>query len=372
MLPNRQLGRKPATDEMRKKTLPLRNFVNLAARPVPTTDDYASKAQDALTKMMDNDREGCCVATALAKFFGLQNAYRPGGSVVVATDSEVSKFYHAVGGPGDNGLYMPDAFEYAIKHGFTIAGQLHKLEGYAAVDVSDSALVDAAHHWFYGLQLGVNLTREQYVHCENTDTWDLDGSPVVGGHAVPLTKRGSDKFQLATWARQPGVTRRAVQSPQWAEEAYVLFGPDSFDHGIDTNAVNVDALRAALKAIKNGGTPDIPDDPNPPPGPGPGPGPGPVPSSFDAEGTLEVFGQLLPIKLHGTFKGATGGLGAVPIWQLAMDVWALWVAFQKKDWAAFADAVQKLITDLGLKLTPEEQSRMVEAMKLRFEVAPLD
>ena len=149
--------------------------------------------------MMDNDREGCCVVTALCKLLGIANAYRPGGSVLVATDAEVSKIYHQIGGPGDNGLYSPDALDWLRDKGFMIGGKLHKILGYAAVDPTDGEMLNAAHHWFHGLYYGVALSRQQYTHASDTDTWDIDGSPVVGGHAIPFTRRLPDTATL-----QPG------------------------------------------------------------------------------------------------------------------------------------------------------------------------
>ena len=243
----RHLGRKPPPPDMRKRVLPLAAFVKLGGRVIPTTDDYATLAQAALQKMMDNDREGCCVATTVAKQAGVQNAYRPGGSVVVATDNEVSKFYHAVGGPGDNGLYIPDALDWMVKKGMTIGGKLHKIDGFASFDPTNNALVDAVCHWFGGFHIGVNLSYEQYTNAEDSDVWDIDGSGVVGGHSVPVTRRTADGFTIATWAKQPRITRRLLNSREWCDEAYVIFGPDWFNSGRDLNGVDVAASRPRSK-----------------------------------------------------------------------------------------------------------------------------
>lgn len=366
----RHLGRKPATDAQRKKMIPLRPFLLLEARPVPPSDDYATQAQGVLTQMLDNDREGCCVATALAKVIGMMNAYRPGGKVVVATDAEVSRWYHAVGGPGDNGLYMPDAFNYAMTKGFTVAGQLHKIDGFCVIDNGDNALLDAAFHWFGGVQLGVNLTSRQYQNAEDTDTWEADGTPVVGGHAVPLTKRAADKFTLATWARQPSVTRACVNNRRWCDECYVVMGPDWFDsHGIDTNKVNVEALRAAFAAVKAGGTPDIPDDPNPPAPPDPNPpGPNPpvpVPGDWTWEHTWTLNTFLGQVLVHlGVKLGAEQAAGrGVNWWSLLTDVAALARAIWAKDWTAAATAALAVLADLGLKLGADSREALTGVLR---------
>jgi hypothetical protein len=368
----RHCGRRPPTDAQRKKALPLRPFLRLAGRPVPTTDDYAVKAQAALTKMMDNDAEGCCVATALAKWFGIATGYAPGSSIVVATDQEVSRWYHAVGGPADNGLVMTEAFSFAVKNGFTIGGATHKLAGFASVDPTDDTLVDAACHWFGGLQVGCALTMTQYQHSEDTDTWDYDGSGVVGGHAIPVTMRNPTQFKIATWARQPSLTRSCFKNRSWNDETYVLLGPDWENQlGVDVNGVNVEALTAALAAIAAGGTPDIPPDPGPVP-PGPGPGPGPVgPGSISLSGFMDVFGKQFPITLTGLLTQAAAG-GQSVNWILVFgDAFAIISAVMAKNWPAVMAAVEKLIADLGMTLTRAEMDALSQDVAAWADTLPL-
>jgi hypothetical protein len=367
----RHLGRKPPTDQQRRKTLPLRPFVKLAGRPVPPTDDYASKAQGALTKMMGNDREGCCVATALAKLLGIFNAYRPGGTLIVATDAEVSTFYHQVGGPGDNGLYSPDALNFARDRGFKIGGVLHKIAGFAAIDPTDSALLDAGFHWFGGLYYGVNLSSQQYNHAEDSDTWDTDNSGIVGGHAIPFTKRQPDGGTLATWARQPKATRRLMESTRWADEVYVVLAPEWFDAtGMDTNHVNVDALTQALAAVAAGGTPDIPTDPNPPdpnpPGPNP---PGPMPHEWSH--TFSAFGKSLRIYAGYEITDAQMMRGQSISWGILPDLWALVKAIETKDWQAALTAAAKVLADLGIVLPFAKLEALARGLQAEYETRPM-
>lgn len=367
----RQLGRLPATDAMRKKTLPLRHFVRLVGRPVPATDDYATLASAALRTMMGNDTQGDCVAADLCKRVGMMNAYRPGGKVLVATTAEALAFYHQVGGPGDNGLYMPDAYDYWRDKGIKIGGVVHKIEGYASFDVTDSALFDAACHWFQGVDLGVALTRTQYMHAEDTDTWDIDGSPVVGGHAIPLTQRGVDRCKIATWAREPGITRRLLHSRTWCDEAYVVISKEMMGTGgLDVNNVNWDALAAAMKAIASGGTPDIPPDPNPPTPPAPPTPPTPAGGTWTGSGNLDFLGTKMPIALAGVVSGSLTTAGA-NLWTILADLAAVAVAFRARDWVAVAAAVQQLLADLGTTLTDQEFASLMNALQVERETRVL-
>lgn len=363
----RHLGRKPPTDEMRKRALPLRNFIKLAGRPVPPTDDYATQARAALRTMMGNDQQGDCVAADLCKRVGVMNAYRPGGKVLTATTAEALAFYHAVGGPGDNGLYMPDAFDYWRDKGIKIGGALHKIEGYASFDITDSALFDAACHWFLGVDLGVALTRDQYMNADDSDVWDIDNSGVVGGHAIPLTVRGPDKCKIATWGAEPSITRRLLHSRNWCDEAYVVVSAESFADGIDVNAVNLDALRAALAAIKAGGTPDIPPDPNPPTPPVPPVGPGNV----QLTGFVNMFGQLLPTTMQGTFTQALAGLPTgAGFLTILTDIAALLADFRAKDFAQMWSDALKLLADLGIVLTVAEMAQLHATLGAALVNAP--
>jgi hypothetical protein len=367
----RHMGRKPPTDGQRRKTIPLRPFVKLVGRPVPPTDDYASKAQPALTKMMGNDREGCCVATAIAKLLGIANAYRPGGSVLVATDAEVSTFYHQVGGPGDNGLYSPDALNYARDKGFRIGGQLHKIAGFASIDPTDSALLDAGFHWFGGLYYGVNLTSQQYNHAEDTDTWDDDGSGIVGGHAIPFTKRQPDGGTLATWARQPKATRRLMESQRWADEVYVVLAPEWFDAGgLDTNHVNVEALTAALQAVAAGGTPDIPPDPNPPDPNPPGPNP-PAPTPHEWSHTFAAFGKVLRIYAGYEITDSEKRLAERIAWGIIPDLWQLVKAIEAKDWEGALRAAAKVLADLGIVLPFAKLESLTRGLQAEYDTRVL-
>lgn len=369
----RHLGRRPATDEQRKKTLPLRPFLKLTGRPVPDTDDYATKAKAALREMMGNDGEGCCVATDLAKRVGMINAYRPGGGVLVATTQEVLTFYHQVGGPGDNGLYMPDAYNWWRDRGIKIGKALHKIDGYASFDITDVQTFNAACHWFGGVDLGVALTRQQYLHADDSDTWDIDGTDVVGGHAIPLTKRSADRCQVATWAKEPSITRRLLHSRGWCDEAYVVISREAIGPaGQDTNNVNWDALSAALAAVAAGGTPDIPPDPNPPQPPTP---PVPGPGEVSLSGALDFFGNKLPIELKGTFSQLAAGVsqpGAPGSWiQIGLDVLAVLNAWRARDWVAFMAALEKLLADIGGVLNEREKAELRAALITFTETLPM-
>jgi hypothetical protein len=321
--------------------------------------------------MMDNDREGCCVATTIAKMMAMMNSYRPGGKVIVATDAEVSKFYHAVGGAGDNGLYIPDALSYLTAKGIVIEGKTHKIDGFAVLDAADNSIVDAACHWFGGIHIGVNLTQQQYENAEDTDVWDIDGTDVVGGHSIPITRRNTGELTIATWARQPRITRRLLNSNEWCDEAYVVFGPDWFAGGKDLNGVNVEALKAALEAMRTGGVPIIPDDPNPPVPVPPVPVPPVGPGQWQGEGVMQLLGTALKMELTGTFAPPSSLPTSFDWFAVMGDALALFAAVRAKDWSVMAAALAKLLVDMGVSLSKDERQYMLIAISDAVELHTL-
>lgn len=369
----RHLGRKAPIPEQRAKVIPLRNFVKLAARPVPATCDLFTKAKRTLSSMMGNDEQGDCVAVTVFKELGIDTAEVPGGTEKTGSTSEVLRWYHQVGGPGDNGLYIIDALNFARDKGFTVGGVVHKIDGYVSVDHTDDALMNVALILFGGLHVGTALPNEWYQNAEDHDVWDLTNSGIVGGHSIPFTGYDAETYKLATWARQPRITRRAVRDPRYVDEVYATLGKDWFGRdGIDMNGLNVDALKAALEVIRQGGTPEIPTDPNPPPTPpGPPPGPPPVPGELTLEGSLEVFGQLLPIKLKGRFaQGLVNGLGANWI-VIARDVLAIITALGRRDWVALMTAVEQLLKDIGISFSADERHAFAAALMASAETLQL-
>jgi len=369
----RHLGRLAPTPEQKAKVLPLKNFVQLAARPAPPTCDLFTKAKKTLGQMMGNDEQGDCVAVTVFKQLGIHTAEVPGGTEVTANTNEVLKWYHEVGGPGDNGLYIIEALNHARDKGFKTVGVVHKIDGYVAVDNTNAALMNVALFMFGGLHVGVALPREWYEHADNNDVWDITSSGVVGGHSIPFTGYDQQFFKLATWAKQPRITRAAVSDRRWVDECYAVLGKDWYNaDGLDAHGLNVKALKEALEAIRAGGTPDIPDDPNPPPPPPPPPPPVPGNgSTLDAKGVLHFFDQKLPIELMGIITNPTNSVSA-PNWlAVIMDVAAILSALRARDWVAVVAAVEKLLKDIGGTFSADDRHNLAAALMASADTMPL-
>lgn len=369
----RHLGRIAPPAERKRKVLPLKNFVKLATKPAPPKCDYYTKAAQTLSQMMGNDMQGDCVAVTVFKELGIDTAHVPGGTQVTASTPEVLKWYHDVGGPGDNGLYILDALEHARDRGFKSGGVVHKIDGFVLVDNGNDELMNVALYLFGGLHVGVALPLEWYQNADDADVWDVTNTRIIGGHSIPFTGYDATHFKLATWARQPRITRAAVRDGRWVDECYATLGKDWYNaEGLTTHGVNVDALKQALEAIRAGGTPDIPDDPNPPTPPTPPQPPAPpTPETITLKGTVDFFGNKLPVELAGAIAAAMVPATA-PNWiAVVVDVAAIIAALRARDWPGLLLAVEKLLKDIGGSFTAEDRRALASALMTSAETMPL-
>lgn len=363
-IPGKHLGRRPPTDAQRKKCIPLAPFIDLKRFTPPATFGYFSKASFALRMMLGNDSQGDCEAVTIVKSLAVAAAERPGGTSLSPTAAETLAFYHAQSGPADNGMVMVEAMDWARDKGVRIGSALHYIDGYALVDNTNPALVNACAFLFGGLHVGIELPNAWYQHADDTDVWDMTSTRVVGGHAVPATGFDASQIRLATWGKEPHITRAAFHSQRYVDECYAVLNKDWWTaDGLDTNGVNVSALRAALEAIRNGGTPDIPPDPNPPTPPAPPTPPIPAGGTWTGSGNLEIWGHQFPLTLAGIVSGSQAATGA-NLWTILADLAAVAVAFRARDWVAVAAAVQQLLADLGMTMTDQEFSDLMRALQV--------
>lgn len=328
----RFLGRKPSPPEARQRVIPLRNFVTLPKKHAPSEWSYTPKAQKTLSQMMGNDREGNCVAVTIMKQLGIATAYAPGSAEVVASTTEASRLYHEIGGPGDNGLVVTEALNYARDVGATVGGRRHKIDGYVFVDPTDVELVNFAGYHFGGLHAACYLPLDWYQNAGDNDVWDNTGSRIIGGHSVPITAADGDTLRISTWAKQPHVTRRAFHGGRYFDELYAVLYNHWYDAGgLDANGVNVSALRDALDAIRNGRDPIIPDDPNPPTPTPPTPTP-PNPSGREWSTTFTFFKWAVRVYAGYELGAAKASAKRVDYFKLFRLAWALFEAVRKADW----------------------------------------
>jgi hypothetical protein len=247
--------------------------LDLVAKVLPQSVDYAAKAMPSLSRVYLNDQLGDCVIAGKYHAVGVWSG-NDTGLAVQGTDQEVLSMYHTICGPGDNGCVITDVLDYMRSRGLPLGGKAHKLDGYVACDWRRQELVKAAIYLFGVLTIGINLPEE----WTQNDVWGVTGSRIVGGHDVTCVGYTAQGVQISSWGRIYTITWQAFTATRWLEECYALLGPDwTGDDRLAPSGVNVDALVADLQKIKGGEVPDIDPGPAPPAPPEPPPGPGPAP-----------------------------------------------------------------------------------------------
>lgn len=189
--------------------------------------DRASKVTE--WPMYLNDQIGNCTCACVGHEIQAWTAYS--GTECSVTDHDVLKMYEAVSGynpetgDNDNGAVVQDVLEYWRTHG--IAG--HKIRAYAELSGIDNFhAVRTALDLFGTVYLGVQVPQSAMEQFDNGEPWSVvSGSPIEGGHAVPLQKfnaDGNDRLEVVTWGRLQPLTMKWFST--YVEEAWVIITDD--------------------------------------------------------------------------------------------------------------------------------------------------
>lgn len=368
----RHLGRKKPTPDQLRKVVPLAPFLKrMGATPPPDEVDYVTKASKTLDTMLGNDQYGDCTIAAVLHQEGAQTAQQPGGAERVPTDKEAYQQYVRVCGPGDQGCYIPEVLQYQRDKGVQCGGKIVKSDGFVSCTLGDQLLAKVATYLFGGLHLGINLPRQWYMNGDDDFVWDVTNTDIVGGHSVAVVGYDKTGLRISTWGNVGIMTWKAFSDSRWVEEVYATLSPDWYSaQGLDAHGVNVTDLKKALDVVKGGGTPDIPPTPTPVPPVPPIP-PTPGGGSLTATGTLDFFGQKLPMELVGAVSDGKE-ISAGSILDIIADFSMIRDALKNRDMLALARAVQKLMSDLGFVLSPADASEFGKLFLTEVEARILD
>lgn len=199
---------------------------------------------------------GCCgPAGALGLAQALSyNAGRP----LIPTTMECMALYSAVTGfnlnaplvngqnPTDQGTALIDLLNYWKNTGITIGGQVHKIVGYASIDLTSLAQQRYATYLFGGLYLGINCP----LSCqENTANWTYTpGSPIEGGHCVVRVGEGAAGGHTRSWGMFIPTANDFYLG--YEDEGYVVITEDWIDaQGKSPSHIDLAGLVAAAQAL---------------------------------------------------------------------------------------------------------------------------
>ncbi len=160
-------------------------------------------------------------------------------------------------GPGsnsDNGMNIQTFLSYLQRQKFIL--------GFASIDYTNEAEMRAAVWLGLGVITGVVLDEAQMGQFQN-GVWDnVSGSPVDGGHCIPLVGyiNSPDDMTCITWAKAVQCTRPFILKQM--DEAWFILMQEHVDHPSFRNHFDIAGFSKAVSAITNGKI-NIPMNPKP-------------------------------------------------------------------------------------------------------------
>ena len=269
-------GRKPPK---RAPALSLSRYLTGAVPAHPAFADYLSRLTG--WQMLGNDQYGDCVPVTAANTRRLVTA-------VLSTEyywtlAQVIAFYKTQN-PGfpqqDDGMDIQTALEYLVKTG---GPDGVKAVGFAKVDYTNPAEVQAAIAIFGSVWTGINVQAAQQDQFSAGQPWDwVPGSAIEGGHSIVVGGYGEPRpgalagdEDMITWAEETSFTDNFWSAG--TEECWVVIWPEHLGSKEFLAGVNLAAFAADYTEITGDPFPAvIPPSPVPvpvpvPPSPVPGP-----------------------------------------------------------------------------------------------------
>lgn len=262
------LGKLPHVEEPRD--LQAADFLEATALPVPPTNfGHGRIFKDGEDTLADWDMNGNgpddtvaagfqgagdCVWAAAAHTTRM--AAKVQRHTVTITGRESIADYSAATGyvigddQTDQGTDMRQAMSYRRHTGILDAsGSRHKIGAYLAITPTWFNLIQAA-YVFDAVEIGFQFQQAQEAQFD-TGVWDyVPGSPVVGGHAIPLFGRLHGQAGVVSWAKHLWVTESFVD--QLVDEAWAIVYPESLNtSGVNDRGLNVTQLNAALSQLQH-------------------------------------------------------------------------------------------------------------------------
>lgn len=213
--------------------------------------------------MLGNDQYGDCVLAGACHEHMLLTAR--GSSYdkpAPFTSKEALAAYTAITGfdPNDSstdqGTNVHDAMSYRRKTGITDeAGQAHTILAYLSLDTGDLQQVWQALYLFECVGIGIRFPRSAMDQFNARQPWSVvKGSPIEGGHYVPLVSRQGDdsahkgQMRCVTWGQLQALTDDFYREN--CDEAWAFVTEDAIERtGASARGFDLATLQADLAAL---------------------------------------------------------------------------------------------------------------------------
>ena len=213
--------------------------------------------------MLGNDYYGDCVwAGACHEHMLLTARGSTYGIPAQFTDRNALAAYTAVTGfnpndpSTDNGTNVSDAMRYRRSTGMLDAnGGVHKILAYLSLEPGNITQVWQALYLFEAVGIGIQFPRSAMDQFNAHQPWSVvAGSPIEGGHYVPLVSRQGDDHALkgtmrvVTWGALQTMTDDFYRT--FCDEAWCYVTQDAIErNGVSARGFDLAALQADLAAL---------------------------------------------------------------------------------------------------------------------------
>lgn len=244
-------------------TIALGDFLDKATTwPVVAAQGWEYAPVPITLDMLGNDTAGDCVV-AMAMHYA-QNSTANTGEPLTPTKALALATYSAITGydpsqtdasgnnPTDQGTDIEgQLMPYWTKTGIPMLDKsgkevMHKIVGFAALDISSVAQQRYSNFIFGGLCMGINCPQNTMKTPYN---WTYDpSSPIEGGHGINMVGQGSAGWHINSWGSLiPGTWEF---SQKLADEMYCVVTPEWLNaQGKSPSGLDLNGLTNAMKAI---------------------------------------------------------------------------------------------------------------------------
>lgn len=247
-----KLGKKPAREGAVR--LRLRDYVDLSRLPTPPAEFGHDRLVTKPLGMLGNDSWGDCVWAGAAHETMLWN--REAGKDVTFTTACVLSDYSSVTGfnqsdpSTDNGTDIQAAAAYRQKTGVLDAnGSRHKIGAYLSIEAGNVAEHLVACYVFSVVGVGIIVTQSAMGQFNNGQPWSpISGSPIEGGHYVPMVARRGGMCIFETWGTEQPATDAFISASN--DESIVYLSPEMLSGGKSLEGFDLDHLKADMAELQ--------------------------------------------------------------------------------------------------------------------------
>jgi hypothetical protein len=243
-----KLGKLPFTDDDRDLRL-----ADLQ-EPLGYPEEFGHEEGIDWQGMLGNDEAGDCVWAGAAHeniVLGAEGGHHPTFST-----ENILKDYSAVTGyvvgdeSTDKGTEVRAAMKYRKAKGIHDAsGHRHHIGAYLRLKPKDLGELYRAVYTFGVVGIGIEFPESAMNQFNEGNTWRVsNGSPIVGGHYVPVVARRDGQPVCVTGGKTQPMTEAFFET--YCDEAWCYVSSSALKDGKTPDGLDKTELLAALKSIK--------------------------------------------------------------------------------------------------------------------------